>query len=118
MWQFVTGTIRKGERAVDAARRELVEETALSMKKFWIVPFVNSFYAVSDDAVHMSPFFAAEVNAGSEPLLSHEHQEYAWCSRDQAEKILVWPGQREGLRIVHEYVVGGQEASRLLSVPI
>lgn len=118
MWQLITGTIRSGERAVDAARRELVEETGLAIKKFWVVPFVNSFYAATDDAVYMSPFFAAEADPGPEPTLSHEHQKYAWCTREEADRTLVWPGQREGLRIVHEYIVGGREASRLLSIPL
>lgn len=118
MWQLITGTIQSGERAADAARRELIEETGLAIKKFWIVPFVNSFYAATEDAVHMSPFFAAETGVGSEPTLSDEHQGYVWCQREQAEKKLVWPGQREGLRIVHEYIAGGQEASRLLSIPL
>ena len=118
MWQFVTGTIRDGERAIDAARRELVEETGLAIRKFWIVPFVNSFYAATEDAVHMSPFFAAEVQGGSEPVLSHEHESHVWCTRGEAEKALVWPGQREALRIVHEYIIGGREASTLLSVPL
>lgn len=117
MWQFITGTIRSGERAIDAARRELAEETGLAVKRFWIVPFVNSFYAATEDAVHMSPFFAAEVEAGAEPTLSREHEEHAWCVREVAEKTLVWPGQRDGLRIVHDYIVGGQQASTHLSVP-
>jgi 8-oxo-dGTP pyrophosphatase MutT (NUDIX family) len=118
MWQFVTGTIRSGERAVDAARREIVEETGLTIKRFWIVPFVSSFYAAPEDAIHMSPFFAAEVGVEAEPILSREHQEYVWHMREEAENMLVWPGQRQGLQIVHEYIVGGREASKLLSVPI
>ena len=118
MWQLITGTIRSGEQALDTARRELTEETGLAMKRLWIVPFVDSFYAATDDTVHMSPFFAVEVEAGSEPTLSQEHQEYAWCTREQADRTLVWPGQREGLRIVHEYIVGGQEAATLLAIPL
>jgi 8-oxo-dGTP pyrophosphatase MutT (NUDIX family) len=118
LWQFITGTLRSGERAVDAARRELLEETRLAMKRFWVVPFVNSFYAAADDAVFMSPFFAAEVDTGAEPRLSHEHDEYVWCAHREANQKLVWPGQRQGLQIVHEYILGGQEASRLLSLPI
>lgn len=118
LWQFVTGTIRGGEKAVEAARRELVEETGLRIVRFWIVPYVNSFYAGTDDTIHMSPFFAAEVESGTEPVLSHEHQEYRWCVREDAEATLVWPGQRQGLGIVHATIVGGSEAARLLSLPI
>jgi 8-oxo-dGTP pyrophosphatase MutT (NUDIX family) len=118
MWQLVTGTIQSGETAMDAARREVAEETDLAIRKFWVVPFVNSFYAATEDAVYMSPFFAAEVGAGSEPVLSHEHERHLWCTYDGAEKTLVWPGQREALRIVHEYIAGGQKAATLLSVSL
>lgn len=118
MWQFITGTVRNRERAEDAARREIHEETGLTIVRFWVVPFVSTFYAATDDAVHLSPFFAAEVEASAQPTLSHEHEEYEWCSRTEAERKLVWPGQRQGLSIVHDYVVGRQEASRLLSLPV
>jgi dATP pyrophosphohydrolase len=118
LWQFVTGTIRDGEKAVEAARRELQEETGLLPTRFWIVPYVSSFYAGTDDTIHMSPFFAAEVASGIEPVLSHEHQAYRWCIREDAEKTLIWPGQRQGLGIVHAYIAGGLEASRLLSLPV
>jgi dihydroneopterin triphosphate diphosphatase len=115
MWQIVTGSMLDGEHAEKTALREFREETDLTPVQFWVVPFVNSFYVANDDTVHASPFFAVEVDAQREPRLSHEHEEYEWCSLQDAVKKLVWPGQRYGLKIVDEYIVGGQEAARLLS---
>jgi 8-oxo-dGTP pyrophosphatase MutT (NUDIX family) len=118
MWQLVTGSIKDGEHAVKAAVREFQEETGLEVLRFWVVPFVNSFYVAENDTVHASPLFAVEIESGREPRLSHEHQSSEWCSYEEATAVLVWPGQRFGLQIVHEYIVGGQEASRLLSLQV
>ena len=118
MWQLVTGTIKDGEFAVQAALREFKEETGMEALRFWVAPHVNSFYLPSSDTVHLSPFFAVEVAAQGQVLLSREHQEYQWCTYADAAAKLVWPGQRHGLQLVHEYIVGGQEASRLLSLSI
>ena len=115
IWQLVTGSIHEGERATDAAKREMLEETGLALDRFWVVPFVNSFYVSVNDTVHMSPVFAAEVNPVSSVRLSNEHQDHKWCSFELAMDTLVWPGQRAATQLVHDYLVGGKEASRLLS---
>ena len=106
------------EEPLEAAQREFQEETGLTAQRFWVVPFVNSFYVASNDTVHISPFFAVEVELQDQPRLSHEHEDFAWCALEEAGKRLVWPGQRQGLQIVHDYIVGEQEASRLLSLSV
>lgn len=113
IWQFISGSIEEGEKAVDAALRELREETRLHPKAFWNVPFANSFYDHVYDVLNVSPLFAAQVDPGSEPLISSEHFEYGWFEFDEARRKLVWPGQRAGLQIVHEYVIKGEEAAQL-----
>ena len=118
MWQLVTGSMKEGERAVDAALRESREETAVEPLRFWVVPFVNSFYVAVNDTVHLSPVFAIEVAVNAGVSLSPEHQEYRWCTMDEAKHMLVWPGQRTTIDLVHQYIVGGQEAARLLSVAV
>lgn len=114
IWQLVSGAIERGEKAVDAALRELEEETKLTPKAFWNVPFTNSFYDHVHDVVNISPMFAAQVKEGVEPKLSSEHDEYGWFAYGEAITKLVWPGQREGIRLVSEYIVGGQQASTLM----
>lgn len=114
IWQVVSGIIEENENAIDAAVRELTEETQLRPKAFWNVPFVNSFYDHVHDVVNLSPLFAVQVEVGSEPKLSADHDEYGWFTYQDALRRLVWPGQRIGLQVVRDYVVAGQQASQLL----
>jgi 8-oxo-dGTP pyrophosphatase MutT (NUDIX family) len=118
MWQFVTGMIEGTERALNCAFREVTEETGLHPVHFWVVPHANSFYSAHADAVHLVPFFAAQTASGEEPKLSREHSEHLWLRHDEAKRRLVWPGQRLGLDIVHQYIVRGEEAGVLLKVPL
>ena len=110
LWQFISGSIDLNESALDAAFRELQEETGIKPFAFWVVPFVNSFYDHNYDAVNLSPLFAAQVEAGLDPKLSDEHFEFGWYPYEEALKKLVWPGQKQGLRIVQDYIAKGEEA--------
>ncbi|SRR5713101_1955221 len=116
IWQFVSGAVDENEKATDAAFRELLEETRFEPKAFWVVPYVNSFYDPAHDYINLSPMFAAQVEPGSVPQLSHEHDEYQWCTFDEALGKLLWHGQREGLRIVHQYIVRGEEAAKYVRI--
>ncbi|HLF20649.1 MAG TPA: NUDIX domain-containing protein [Bacteroidota bacterium] len=116
IWQIVTGSIEPGERAVEAGLRELKEETGLTPKRFWVVPHINSFYVADEDTLHHTIFFAAEFEASDQIILSREHHSFAWMKYDDAKDSLVWPGQKKGLEIVHEYIAGGKEAAKLLEL--
>jgi hypothetical protein len=59
-----------------------------------------------------------EVQGDARVTLSTEHQEFSWCSFDDAKQKLIWPGQRYAVELVHEYIVGGKEAARLLSLQL
>lgn len=113
LWQFVTGSIVDGEKAHDAALRELREETDLVPDRFWVVPHAAMFYDPDYDAINISPLFAAQVQKGNEPKLSAEHCAYEWLSFDEARRRLVWPGQRIGLEVIEKYILGGEEAGFL-----
>ena len=113
IWQFVTGSIEKGEKASNAALRELAEETGMKPKAFWVVPYINSFYDPGWDSVNLMPVFAAEVEPDKKPVLSAEHEEFEWLPFEKALERLVWPGQKEGMKIVHEYIVKGKQAAAL-----
>lgn len=116
MWQVITGTLQKGEHTVRGALREIREETGLSVEDFWVVPHVNSFYVARADAVVSSPFFAARVGRASEVRLSHEHRAYRWVRLEEALRLIPWPGQRNGMEMVHGFIATEEEAGRLLRV--
>ena len=118
IWQFVTGTMGDGETALAAALRELKEETGRVPGSFWVVPFVNSFYDHVHDAVNHCPFFAAEFLAEEEPTLSPEHVAYEWLPLDQATRRLVWQGQRQGLAIVHDWIVQAKDGGELARIRV
>ena len=39
--------------------------------------------------------FVAEVEAAWEPVLNEEHDDYRWCTREEAAALLYWPEPRE-----------------------
>jgi len=117
LWQFVTGSIEKGEKAWQAATREMREETGMKPKTLWVVPYVSSFYDPGWDSVTLMPFFGAEVEEERDPLLSDEHESFAWLSYEKAVSRLVWPGQKRGIEIIQHFIVKGKNSEHIKRLP-
>jgi len=116
VWQMVTGSNEKGEKAFQTAKREIMEETSLTPNSIWIVPKVNSFYSMNDDSINMVPVFLAEVEANCKVNLSQEHSKYIWCSRKKAKKLFAWSGQREALDIIYECLTDEKSTLKLIKI--
>ena len=116
LWQIVTGTMKKNESALKAAIRELKEETGLSPKRCWTIPYVDTYFDLIKDTIQLVPVFAAELDSSSLLQLSTEHQRFEWLRFEDARKRLVWPGQKHSMDIVYEFIVGNKEAARLVEI--
>jgi dATP pyrophosphohydrolase len=93
-WHTIAGGVEQGEDWEAAAIRELCEETELDVSE--LRP-IGSFEYVGETweeaaGMHIAvQAFLVDVESGWEPILDHEHDDYRWCTRDEAADLLFWP---------------------------
>lgn len=111
-WQGVTGGVEEGESLAVGAMRELAEETgfvpsaleqadysySLPMQDEW-----RDMYAAGVEEI-VEYVFVAFIGGQQEPAMSFEHDEWQWCSFDQALEILIWPGNIEALKHCDRFI--------------
>ena len=111
-WQGVTGALEVGETYLDGAKRELWEETRYLPERIQSVDFGYSFpmqdewrsaYHPEVNEIH-ERVFLAEVELGSEPILSFEHDAFEWLHIDRALAMLKWPNNRDALQFCHRQI--------------
>jgi len=117
VWQMVTGSI-ESESANQTALREINEETGLTPIKFWVVPNINSFYSPEQDVIIMIPVFAVLVDKNQKVIISEEHSEYKWVKKEEAIKLLAWPGQRKSVEIIYEYFTNQQSFLKFVEIQL
>ena len=117
LWQIVTGTVGPGERGLDAAVREVREETSLRPFQLWVVPVITGFYDAVSDSISFIPAFAGQVDPLENPRLSDEHESFEWLPLDRAVRRLVWPGQKNLLEMVDQAIIRGAPAGILSAIP-
>ena len=92
---------------MEAAAREVREETGLRPIRWWALEHMAMFYEVARDHVRVVPMFAAEV-AWTDPVqLSHEHDRYAFLPMAKAREQVLWASQRRALEAIGEEVLSG-----------
>ena len=109
-WHVVAGGVEPAETAVEAAERELQEETGLVAEVtggFEVTEYVDVLTKEPADRTSLHDPNVAEVavtcfhvNAPDdwEPKLDWEHDRHRWCEPRVAIDSLRWPGTAQALR--------------------
>lgn len=96
-WQTVSGRIEPTETAVEAALRELKEESGLVPRELYRLGVINSFYMDMDDSIWQCATFCALVDRQAQLQMDGEHDSARWVPRDRIEREFMWPTDRSAL---------------------
>ncbi|WP_139812127.1 NUDIX hydrolase, partial [Ensifer aridi] len=99
-WCRIAGAIENGEKAWEAARREVKEETGLECRELYSADICEQFYEADRDAISLLPVFVGFVESQAAVVINHEHSEYRWMSFEEALTMVPFAGQRHVLRHV------------------
>jgi bis(5'-nucleosidyl)-tetraphosphatase len=111
-WDFPKGNIEKGEEPIDAAKREIEEETGIKEIHF-VEGFqskISYFYRRSDGLTHKEVIFFGARTGDESVKVSHEHVGFKWLNYSEALKRLTFENARKVLTELNEFLgkKGGQ----------
>jgi len=118
VWQPVTGTLRRGERATHGALREVREETGVTPVRLWRIETVSGYFDPRRDAIRFIIRFAAELAARATVRRSREHTAHRFVTAREAARRFLWDSQREGLAAVRAQVLPGGPHAHALEIEV
>lgn len=98
-WSLPGGRIEPGERAVDAALRELREETGVEARILGLVDVVDGLFPEAGRHYVLIDYLAEWTDG--EPIAGDDASEAAFMSLDAALSVVGWSETR---RIIHQAV--------------
>jgi RimJ/RimL family protein N-acetyltransferase/8-oxo-dGTP pyrophosphatase MutT (NUDIX family) len=95
-WGVPAGRIEKEERPIDAALRELFEETGITASSSQ-VKAIGKLYIQKQKGAYIFHMFQVYLNEIPNILLSEEHTRYLWADSHEIEKLPLIDGAKGAL---------------------
>lgn len=106
-WSLPGGRIEPGERATDAALRELQEETGVTARLAGLVDVVDGIFTsrkTGDVTRHYLLFDYAAVWESGEPVAGDDAAHAEWITPEDLEDLLLWDETRRIIKAARSIV--------------
>ncbi len=100
-WQPITGGANKNEKLIEAAKRELLEETGIKEYKNFISGVYYFEFNTENYGRLKEYVYGVEVDNNVDAKLSEEHTEKRWCTLDESLQLLKFETNKEALRTLY-----------------
>ena len=105
-WDFPKGNVEKGESELDAAIREIGEETGLTDLRLinGFKRMIQYYYRKGDQLVKKTVTFYLAESKTKDVKLSYEHQGFIWLPIDEALAKVTYQNARNVLKEAHQFL--------------
>ncbi|WP_053218408.1 NUDIX hydrolase [Virgibacillus senegalensis] len=104
-WCYIGGSIEQGEKAWEAALREIKEETGINEVMLYSSNRFDQFYSPQEEYIYMAPLFVGYVDSRQQVILNHEHSAYKWLTVEEAIETVTLPGNDENLAFIDKHFI-------------
>ncbi|MGM0845661.1 MAG: NUDIX hydrolase [Bacillota bacterium] len=105
IWCYIGGSIEAGEKAWEAAVREIHEETGITEMTLYTSNTFDQFYSPQENYIYMAPVFVGYVDEKQEVFLNNEHSDFKWLSFEEALEMATLPGNDNVLVFIEKHFV-------------
>lgn len=97
-WGVPAGKLEKNESPESAAKRELFEETGISIEQHSQIQSFGALYIRNPEVDYVYHLFKVNLNEVPTVCISGEHQSYKWASSKDLAEMPLMSGEREALK--------------------
>ncbi len=105
VWCYIGGGIEEGEKAWEAALREVKEETGITDLSLYSSNQFDQIYSPKENYIYIAPVFVGYVDESQKVNLNYEHTDYKWVSFKEAFDTVSIPGNEEVLLSIEKHFV-------------